>query len=349
MTNKIIPAILLIFISLPAFSFGKVEKNPVTIYEKINPAIVTVDSQIQDGLSCGTGCIIDKSGVILTSAHVIDIGNTVVVTMSNGQNYDAKVLKHLGSNKDVALLKIDAKKDLKTVKLGDSAKVKVGQKVLAIGNPFGFSGTLTQGIVSRIDYAKNRIQTDAAINPGSSGGPLLNTSGEIIGINQAIYNPDNNISNIGIGFATPINLVKEYLEENQLDTVIDVAQDEKGVSLQIKDSVLFESGKAELIDQSKEVLNKISDLISGIPNPIIIEGHTDNIPINTNEYRDNWDLSAARASNVLRYFTGTKGQDPTKFSVSGYGEYKPKVDNSTDDNRAQNRRVNIIIVSNNEE
>ncbi|MGN0144405.1 MAG: flagellar motor protein MotB, partial [Clostridium sp.] len=143
--------------------------------------------------------------------------------------------------------------------------------------------------------------------------------------------------------------VKEYLEENQLDTVIDVAQDEKGVSLQIKDSVLFESGKAELIDQSREVLNKISDLISGIPNPIIIEGHTDNIPINTSEYRDNWDLSAARASNVLRYFTGTKGQDPTKFSVSGYGEYKPKVDNSTDDNRAQNRRVNIIIVSNNEE
>ena len=138
MTNKIIPAILLIFISLPAFSFGKVEKNPVTIYEKINPAIVTVDSQIQDGLSCGTGCIIDKSGVILTSAHVIDIGNTVVVTMSNGQNYDAKVLKHLGDNKDIALLKIDAKKDLKTVKLGDSAKVKVGQKVLAIGNPFGY-------------------------------------------------------------------------------------------------------------------------------------------------------------------------------------------------------------------
>ena len=83
--------------------------------------------------------------------------------------------------------------------------------MLDIGNPFGFSGTLTQGIVSRIDYAKNRIQTDAAINPGSSGGPLLNERGEIIGINQAIYNPDNNISNIGIGFATPINLVKEYL------------------------------------------------------------------------------------------------------------------------------------------
>ena len=103
--------------------------------------------------------------------------------------------------------------ELKTVKLGDSEKIKVGQKVLAIGNPFGFNGTLTQGIISRIDYAKNRIQTDAAINPGSSGGPLLNKEGEIIGINQAIYNPDNNISNIGIGFAIPINLVKEYLME----------------------------------------------------------------------------------------------------------------------------------------
>ena len=214
--KKLLSLTLFMLISLPVFSFGKVEKNPVSIYEKINPAIVTVDSQIPDGLSCGTGCIIDKSGVILTSAHVVDIGKTVVVTMSNGQNYNAKVLKHLGENRDIALLKINVNKELKTVKLGDSEKVKVGQKVFAIGNPFGFTGTLTQGIVSRIDYTKNRIQTDAAINPGSSGGPLLNTNGEIIGINQAIYNPDNNISNIGIGFATPINLVKEYLADAKI-------------------------------------------------------------------------------------------------------------------------------------
>ena len=215
MLKRIMLAILFMIISLPVFSFGKMEKSAVSIYEKINPAIVTVDSQVPDGLSCGTGCIIDKSGVILTSAHVVDIGKTIVVTMNNGQNYEAKVLKHLGDNKDIALLKIDAPTDLKTVKLGNSEKVKVGEKVLAIGNQFGFSGTLTQGIVSRIDYAKNRIQTDAAINPGSSGGPLLNTKGEIIGINQAIYNPDNNISNIGIGFATPINLIKEYLKEKE--------------------------------------------------------------------------------------------------------------------------------------
>ena len=198
----------------PCQAFDREEQSIISLYEKINPAIVCVDSQVSDGLSCGTGCIIDKRGVILTSAHVIDVGKSIVVTMSNGQNYNAKVLKRFGENKDIALLKIDVPTELKTVKLGDSERIKVGQKVLAIGNPFGFNGTLTQGIISRIDYAKNRIQTDAAINPGSSGGPLLNKNGEIIGINQATYNPDNNISNIGIGFAIPINSVKEYLKES---------------------------------------------------------------------------------------------------------------------------------------
>lgn len=200
------------FIAIPTFAFDKEEQNIISLYEKINPAIVCIDSHVSDGISCGTGCIIDKRGIILTSAHVIDVGDNVVVTMSNGQDYNAKLLQRFGENKDIALLKIDVPTELKTVKFGDSEKIKVGQKVLAIGNPFGFNGTLTQGIISRIDYAKNRIQTDAAINPGSSGGPLLNKQGEIIGINQAIYNPDDNISNIGIGFAIPINLVKEYLK-----------------------------------------------------------------------------------------------------------------------------------------
>ncbi|MCM1004542.1 MAG: trypsin-like peptidase domain-containing protein [Candidatus Gastranaerophilales bacterium] len=211
--KRILTLITAIILSAPAFAYDREEQANVSLYKKINPAIVCVDSQISDGISCGTGCIIDKSGIILTSAHVLE-SNSVIVTMSNGQNYNAKVLKKLGENKDIALLKINVARDLKTVKLGDSEKIKVGQKVLAIGNPFGFNGTLTQGIISRIDYSKNRIQTDAAINPGSSGGPLLNKRGEIIGINQAIYNPDNNISNIGIGFAIPINAVKEYLKES---------------------------------------------------------------------------------------------------------------------------------------
>lgn len=212
MMKKILLIACLILVN-PSYGFDKEELSIITLYEKINPAIVCIDSHVSDGVSCGTGCIIDKSGIILTSAHVVDEGNSVIVTMSNGQDYRAKVLKRFGENKDIALLKINTPIDLQTVKLGNSEKIKVGQKVLAIGNPFGFNGTLTQGIVSRIDYAKNRIQTDAAINPGSSGGPLLNKDGEIIGINQAIFNPDNNISNIGIGFAIPINLVKEYLKE----------------------------------------------------------------------------------------------------------------------------------------
>lgn len=198
-------------ISLPAFAINIKEKSAVAIYEKINPAIVAVDSRVTDGISCGTGCIIDKNGTILTSAHVLDDGKDIIITMSNGQDYKAKLLKRTSKNKDVALLKIDVPYDLQTVKLGDSSKIKVGEKVFALGNPFGFNGTMTQGIISRIDYTKHRIQTDAAINPGSSGGPLLNSNGEVIGINQAIYNPDNNISNIGIGFATPVNLVREYL------------------------------------------------------------------------------------------------------------------------------------------
>ena len=212
--KKIFLIITLIFINLPTLAYDRDERQIISIYEKINPAIVCVDSHISDGISCGTGCIIHKSGIILTSAHVVETGDNVIVTMSNGQDYNARVLKRFGDKKDIALLKINTPIELKTVKLGDSEKIKVGQKVLAIGNPFGFNGTLTQGIISRIDYEKNRIQTDAAINPGSSGGPLLNKNGEIIGINQAIYNPDNNISNIGIGFAIPINTIKEYLNED---------------------------------------------------------------------------------------------------------------------------------------
>lgn len=211
--KKYILLIAIFIFSMPVRAFDREELAIIGLYEKIMPSIVCIDSQAINGISCGTGCIIDKRGIILTSAHVIDVGKNIVVTMSNGQDYNATLLKRFSDNKDIALLKINTQNELKPVKLGNSEKIKVGQKVLAIGNPFGFNGTLTQGIISRIDYEKNRIQTDAAINPGSSGGPLLNKNGEIIGINQAIFNPDNNISNIGIGFAIPINLVKEYLQE----------------------------------------------------------------------------------------------------------------------------------------
>ena len=182
------------------------------IYEKMAPAIVLIEADLKDGLSSGTGCIIDPSGIILTSSHVVDDAPSVQVTISTGEVFKGKTISVMGKDNDLALVKISAKKVLPTIELGDSEKVKVGQRVLAIGNPFGFSGTLTTGIVSRIDYAKKKIQTDAAINPGNSGGPIINIHGEVIGISQSIYNPDNNISNIGIGFAVPINEAKNFIK-----------------------------------------------------------------------------------------------------------------------------------------
>ena len=146
----------IMFFSLPSFAFDKEEQAVINIYKRITPAIVCIDSQLKDGISCGTGCVIDKSGIILTSAHVLDRGKNIIVTTYNGQNFEAKVIKYFGEKKDIALLKVNSQQCFKTVKLGDSAKIKVGQKVWAIGNPFGFNGTLTQGIISRIVYVKSK-------------------------------------------------------------------------------------------------------------------------------------------------------------------------------------------------
>ena len=220
MKNKIISifitCVMILFIQCPITHAKNLydvdEQININVYQQISPAIVTIDAQLQEGISSGTGCILTSEGVILTSSHVVEDSSDIDVTTSSGKVYKAKLISILGKNNDLALLKINPKERLGTIKLGDSEEIKVGQKVLAIGNPFGFSGTLTQGIVSRIDYAKNKIQTDAAINPGNSGGPLVNSSGEVIGISQSIYNPDNNKSNIGIGFAVPVNSVKEFIE-----------------------------------------------------------------------------------------------------------------------------------------
>lgn len=208
--------ILLSVMPVAAQNYAPDELINISVYEKINPAIVSIDANLDDGFSAGTGCVIRADGVILTGSHVIEGAKDIDVTTSDGKVYKASILAKMGKNKDLALLKIEPKKSLRTIAFGDSEDVKVGQKVLAIGNPFGFSGTLTSGIVSRIDYAKGRIQTDAAINPGCSGGPLLNSQGEVIGISQSIYNPDNNISNIGIGFAIPVNEAKKFIETANL-------------------------------------------------------------------------------------------------------------------------------------
>ena len=224
MFKKIIPVIFILLFSIingitvnnkvlsQDNDFKGEELINVTVYEKINPAIVLVEAQLLDGISSGTGCIINKNGIILTSSHVVAKSSYIEVTTSKGEVYKAEIINKDNTNEDLALLKIKPNKPLSAaIKLGDSSMVKVGQKVLAIGNPFGFNGTLTTGIVSRIDYERNKIQTDAAINPGSSGGPILNANGEVIGISQSIFNPDNNKSNIGIGFAVPANEVKKLI------------------------------------------------------------------------------------------------------------------------------------------
>ncbi len=223
MLKKIIFNLFFVLFTIqPVFAqnYGADELINISVYEKINPTIVAIEANLADGFSAGTGCVVRSDGVILTGSHVIEEAKEIDVTTSDGKVYKASVLAKMGKNKDLALLKITPKSRLKTIPFGDSSDVKVGQKVLAIGNPFGFSGTLTSGIVSRIDYAKGRIQTDAAINPGCSGGPLLNSQGEVIGISQSIYNPDNNISNIGIGFAIPVNDAKKFIETANLDNAI---------------------------------------------------------------------------------------------------------------------------------
>lgn len=188
------------------------ERSYIEVYEKTLPSIVSIEADIDRGTSGGTGCVISKNGIILTSSHVIEHAKNIQVTTHSGKKYSAKVLAILKNKNDLALIKIDTKENLELARFGDSDEVKVGQRVLTIGCPFGFKDTLTTGIISRIDHERNKIQTDAAINPGCSGGPLLNLNGEIIGINQSIYNPDNNRSNIGIGFALPSNYAIDFIK-----------------------------------------------------------------------------------------------------------------------------------------
>jgi serine protease Do len=166
--------------------------------------------------SLGSGFIIDGDGSILTNNHVVENATKIVVKLSDDQEYEAKVIGR-DQKTDIAVIKINAKVSLPAAGFGDSDKLEVGEWVVAIGNPFGLDSTVTSGIVS----AKGRhigqgpydnfIQTDASINPGNSGGPLLNLRGEVVGINTAIFSRTG--GNIGIGFAIPINLVKEVLPQ----------------------------------------------------------------------------------------------------------------------------------------
>ncbi|HJU28557.1 MAG TPA: Do family serine endopeptidase, partial [Candidatus Binataceae bacterium] len=165
--------------------------------------------------SLGSGFIINKAGYILTNDHVVDDARRILVTLKDGRQFVGRLVG-ADSKSDIALLKINSEHDLPVAPLGDSDNVRVGEWVMAIGNPFGFDHSVTAGIVS----AKGRfipgnfddfIQTDASINPGNSGGPLIDLRGAVVGVNSAIYTRTG--SNMGIGFAIPVNLVKDELPQ----------------------------------------------------------------------------------------------------------------------------------------
>jgi S1-C subfamily serine protease len=206
--------------------FDNEEQNNIGVYHKNIGAIVNITSRAvafdffyglvpQEGQ--GSGFIIDKEGHILTNYHVIADARQVEVTLNNRKTYRATVVGTDRSH-DLAVIQIKAP-NLPSMVLGDSRNLQVGQKVYAIGNPFGLSGTMTRGIVSSIRQVRepdgmtieDAIQTDAAINPGNSGGPLLNWHGEVIGINTMIASSVG--QSAGIGFAIPINTAKAVLND----------------------------------------------------------------------------------------------------------------------------------------
>lgn len=208
--------------------FDAEEQNNIAVYKRVLPSVVNITSNAlvfnfflgavpQQGQ--GSGFILDKAGHVLTNYHVVENANRgVEVQLSNKHKYTARVI---GTDRvhDLALLQIEAP-NLQPVTLADSSNLAVGQKVYAIGNPFGLNGTMTRGIISSIRSIRgaegapieDAIQTDAAINPGNSGGPLLNHRGEVIGINTMIASNGAEQSS-GIGFAIPINTAKAVLAD----------------------------------------------------------------------------------------------------------------------------------------
>ncbi|MBU3109436.1 flagellar motor protein MotB [Clostridium gasigenes] len=139
--------------------------------------------------------------------------------------------------------------------------------------------------------------------------------------------------------------VKKFVEENNLEKVVEIINSERGIVIQLRDNILFETSSSILRGDSKEVLGKINSLIGSVPNQILVEGHTDNRVINTSKFPSNWELSVDRSVNVVRYFIENMGQNPARFSAAGYGEYQPVAANDSEENMAKNRRVDILIMA----
>src|SRR6202142_2437676 len=205
------------------------ETENVRIYRQASPAVANIVTRTVEYdffynpvpvEGAGSGFVIDTDGHILTNFHVVQGAQTIEVTLGDQTRYKAKLIG-ADTRNDIALIQIDTKgKKLTPLPLGDSRNLQVGQRALAIGNPFGFSSTLTTGIVSALGrtvqtsdttFIDEAIQTDASINRGNSGGPLLDSHGQVIGINSAIYSPSGTTA--GIGFAIPINTAKRVADQ----------------------------------------------------------------------------------------------------------------------------------------
>ncbi|MEA5479996.1 trypsin-like peptidase domain-containing protein [Pseudanabaena galeata UHCC 0370] len=206
-----------LLISIPSFGrvttvsaapkdFEPEEKITMEVYRSANPAVVTIKA----ANSTGSGSIITPEGLVITNEHVIrDAKNGQVrIINTEGKTYNGQVLT-VDRKNDLALVRINSSDRFPTLVFADRENILVGQRVFAIGSPFGLSGTLTTGILSRV-ATNGDLQTDARLNPGNSGGPLLNSRGEMIGVNKAILSPDGR-SNTGIGFAISAPIAKEFL------------------------------------------------------------------------------------------------------------------------------------------
>lgn len=215
----------------PAVSYTQDEQQNISVYEKCNEAVVNITTQVmgvnwflepivQDGGS-GSGSIIDKRGYVVTNVHVIDNASKISISLADGSTYEGTIVGQ-DVESDIAVLKFDppANVALKTIDFGNSEKLKVGQKVIAIGNPFALERTMTTGIISGLGrpiqesknvIIRNMIQTDAAINPGNSGGPLLDTAGKMVGINTMIMSSSG--SSAGVGFAVPVSTARRVIND----------------------------------------------------------------------------------------------------------------------------------------
>jgi S1-C subfamily serine protease len=210
--------------------FSQDETENINIYKKYNAGVVNIttittgynwflEAVPQEGGS-GSGSIIDQEGHVLTNYHVVKDADQLTVTLADGADYPGKIVG-VDPENDIAVIKFDPKgKKLTIIPFGTSSMLAVGQKVLAIGNPFGLQRTLTQGIVSALGrpiktesghVIRESIQTDASINPGNSGGPLISSRGEMIGVNTMIYSPSG--GSVGIGFAVPIDTAKRVVPD----------------------------------------------------------------------------------------------------------------------------------------